>query len=171
MTNTIQSIKTNHLEIKPYGAEDRMAMVELLTNEEIKETFMIPDFSSEEQVINLFERLKLNSHSETIFERGIYLKDQLIGFVNEVERSEDHIELGYVIHPMHKSNGYASEMLRSVIEELFRQGHHKVVAGAFEENEASFKVMQKCGMKMLDKEEEISYRGVTHRCLYYGIER
>jgi RimJ/RimL family protein N-acetyltransferase len=162
-------IKTKRLEIKPYKDDDQTAMIELLTNQEIKESFMIPDFRTEEEVIVMFKKLQAFSYSGEHYERGIYLNQQLIGFVNDVEISDGVIELGYVIHPMQKGRGYATEMLRAVIDELFRKGFHQIVAGAFENNAASIQVMQKCGMAKIEKEDDICYHGVLHHCYYYAI--
>jgi RimJ/RimL family protein N-acetyltransferase len=164
-------IKTKRLEIKPYQDVDQAAMVELLTNQEIKKTFMIPDFQKEEEAVTMFKKLQEFSYSEDHYERGIYIENQLIGFVNDVEISNGVIELGYVIHPEHKNKGYASEMLKAVIDDLFHKNFHQIVAGAFENNEASIKVMQKCGMKKITKEDDISYQGVLHHCYYYAISR
>lgn len=162
-------IKTKRLEIKPLQDDDQTAMIELLTNQEIKESFMIPDFKTEEEVIGMFKKLQAFSYSDVHYERGIYLNHQLIGFVNDVEIDHGVIELGYVIHPAQKNMGYATEMLRAVIDELFRKGFHQIVAGAFENNAASIQVMQKCGMEKISKEEDIYYRGVLHHCYYYAI--
>ena len=41
----------------------------------------------------------------------------------------------------------------------------------FEENIASKRVMEKCGMIPIGKEEYIEYRGVVHRCVYYSIKQ
>lgn len=164
-------IKTKRLEIKPYEDEDQNAMIELLTNEKIKENFMIPDFETEKEAINMFKKLQVFSYSDEHYERGIYIEHKLIGFVNDVEIGDGGIELGYVIHPKHQNKGYASEMLKAVIDGLFREGFHQIVAGAFENNAASIKVMQKCGMKKIAKEEDICYRGVFRHCYYYAVFR
>jgi RimJ/RimL family protein N-acetyltransferase len=164
-------LKTRRLEIKPYQDADQAAMIELLTNQQIREGFMLPDFETEKDAISMFKKLQAYSLSEKHYERGIYKEDYLIGFVNDVEIGDDVIELGYVIHPRHQNKGYASEMLKAVIEELFREGFRQVVAGAFEENAASFQVMKKCGMKKIAKEEDICYRGVHHHCYYYAASR
>ena len=50
-------------------------------------------------------------------------------------------------------------------------GYSRVIAGHFEENPASRRVMEKCGMGPMDREENIEYRGVPHRCLYRAIEK
>lgn len=165
----IKVIKTKRLEIKPYKDADQNAMIELLTNQKIKVNFMIPDFETEKEDINMFKKLQTFSYSEEHYERGIYIDNKLIGFVNDVEIGDGVIELGYVIHPKHHNKGYASEMLKAVIDELLREGFHQIVAGAFENNAASIKVMQKCGMKKISKEEDICYRGVLHHCYYYAV--
>lgn len=164
-------LRTKRLEIKPYKDADQNAMIELLTNEKIKENFMIPDFETEKEIINMFKKLQAFSYSEEHYERGIYIENRLIGFVNDVEIGGGVIELGYVIHPEHQNKGYASEMLKAVIDELLRHGFHQIVAGAFENNAASIKVMQKCGMKKIAKEEDICYRGVLRHCYYYAVFR
>jgi RimJ/RimL family protein N-acetyltransferase len=162
-------IKTERLEIKPYQDSDQVAMVELLTNEEIKKTFMIPDFQTDEEAIKMFKKLQASSYDEKHFERGIYLNHQLIGFVNDVEIENGVIELGYVIHPEFHNKGYATEMLKAVISELFRKGFNQIVTGAFENNLASIQVMIKCGMSKITKEDDIEYHGVMQHCVYYAI--
>ena len=39
----------------------------------------------------------------------------------------------------------------------------------FEENAASFRVMEKAGLSRTRREEDIAYRGKTHHCVYYSI--
>lgn len=161
-------IKTERLELKPLSDLDCNSMMALFTNDEIKKTYMLPDFETKEQAEKLFLRMKENSISDSSYLVGIYFNQELIGFANEVEREENKIELGYVIDPKHHNHGYATEMLIAMIEELFSRGFLEVVAGAFEENPASMRVMEKSGMKRLDKVDEIEYRGVVHKCVYYS---
>lgn len=80
-----KTIKTDRLEIKPYRVADRKRMAELLTNSEIRKTFMIPDFKTEEDLLYMIEKLYQFSLADNHFERSIYLEDSLIGFVNDVE--------------------------------------------------------------------------------------
>lgn len=161
-------IKTERLVLKPYTDDDRVRMIQMLTDEKIKETYMIPDFKSEEEALKLFFRLKNDSLSDKCLEAGIYLNCMLIGFVNEVDKDGDRIELGYVIDPEYNNRGYATEALKGVMDELFRSGVKEIVTGAFESNIASIKVMQKCGMKLTQKVEDIEYHGMVHHCVYYS---
>lgn len=161
-------IKTERLELKPISDKDRDNVIELLMDTEVKKTYMIPDFETEEQAEKMFLRLRDLSLSKDFYEVGIFLSDELIGFASEVERENDKIELGYAISPKHHNKGFATEMLKGMIEELFKDGFSEVVTGAFEENIASIRVMEKCGMEKLDKVEKIEYRGVVHNCVYYS---
>lgn len=162
-------LTTPRLVLKSFEDTDVEKMVEILTDSKIKETFMIPDFETKENAIRMFERMKEQSCSEEHYVRGIYLQGELIGFVNDVELKENQIELGYVIHPEFQNQGYATEMLDAVIQELFRKGFKEVVTGAFETNAASRKVMEKCRMRVIDKVEDIEYRGKVHHCVYYSV--
>ena len=164
-------ITTKRLVLKPYDDNDEDTMIELLTNEKIKETFMIPDFNTKDEVVSMFKKLQEFSCSQNHYEVGIYKDDYLIGFINDVYMDEVKIELGYVIHPDFHSKGYATEALTAAIDDLFEKGFKEVMAGAFETNKSSCRVMEKCGMKLIDKEEDICYQGKLQHCIYYSIKK
>jgi RimJ/RimL family protein N-acetyltransferase len=65
------------------------------------------------------------------------------------------IEVGYVINSKYKNNGYCSEALKGLISYLFSKEVKAVTSGAFEGNNASFKVMEKAGMSKIDKVDRI----------------
>lgn len=163
-------IKTKRLTLHAFSDVDQAAMITLLTNETIKQTFMIPDFTQEEEVIALFQKIKEDSLHSDSFQVGIYKGEKLIGFINNPERDGDTMELGYVIHPAYHKQGYATEALKAVIPYLFQQGCHEIRAGAFEDNYASIKVMEACGMKRIGKEDDIFYHEKMHHCIYYAIQ-
>ena len=162
-------LETRRLTIKPYALEDVDGLVELLTNPEITKTFMVPEFASMEQAQNLAKKLIAFSQKEDTkhLEYGIYLDGKLIGFINDCGVEKDEIEIGYAIHPDYQGNGYATEAVQAIICELRDMGFRKVIAGFFEENIASSRVMQKCGMRPNGVTEEEEYRGKCHVCHYY----
>ena len=162
-------ITTERLTLHPFAECDEQRMIEIFCNEQIKQTYMIPDFQDMEQAKALFRRMMELSKSDDHFTYGIYLGGELIGFINDCEMSDTDIELGYVILPEHQGKGYATEAVRAAIHELFRIGIKRVTAGFFEENHASQRVMEKCGMHRIEQEDDIEYRGAVHHCLYYGI--
>jgi RimJ/RimL family protein N-acetyltransferase len=75
---------------------------------------------------------------------------QVIGdFILQLTREQHRTaELGYVIHPDHQGNGYATEagwvLLRIAFEHL---SLHRVVAGLDARNIASARVLEKLGMR------------------------
>jgi RimJ/RimL family protein N-acetyltransferase len=167
MKNKDLLIKTNRLILKNISIKDQKEFIEIIENEEVSKTYMLPLFKTYEEKLNLFNRfIELTNNLER-FVYGIYLKDRLIGFVNDVYIKDDEIELGYVIDPRFKNQGYASEVLDYSINYLFSLGYKSVKAGAFIENKASLRVIQKCNMQKLDGYEEIVYRDEKHLCENY----
>ena len=169
----VEVLQTERLEIKPFAAEDRERLSALLTNGEIKKTYMLSDFETPERLEKMMDNFERLSHDENRFLRGVYDADGLVGFVNDVEMVDRHaggyIELGYVIHPTYWGRGYATEMLGAVIGVMAHEGFVTVRTGAFSENLASMRVMEKCGMQRISLTEDIEYRGETHHCIYYEI--
>ena len=164
-------IQTERLELRPIRAGDREAMCELLTDDIIKQTYMLPDFDDEAALERMFLRFCALSEDESRFVVGIALEGKLIGFINDVGYGDGCIELGCAIHPAHHNRGYAAEALRAAIHALFERGFVRVEAGAFEQNTASLRVMEKCGMEETGKSEPIDYRGRIYRCVYRAIEQ
>ena len=156
------------IDLRPITDLDKELMIEIFKNEEVKETYMIPDYSSDEGYINLFENFKKLSNDTRRYVRGIYLGNKLIGFINEVEKTEESIELGYVISPLYKGRGFATRALDLSINYLLSIGYKEIVCGAFETNLASIRVMEKAEMKKMLKTDQIEYRGKMHKCIYYS---
>lgn len=150
---------------------DEAALIPLLTNNAIKQTYMLPDFEKPEDALPLARRLVSLSRDPQRFVRGMEEAGMLVGFLNDVEIESGSIELGYVVHPSHWGQGFATAALKQAIAELFSLGYREVLCGAFEENPGSLRVMEKAGMHRLEKTDEIEYRGKVHRCIYYSIKR
>lgn len=56
-------------------------------------------------------------------------------------------ELGYVFHPAHGGRGYATEACRRVLDEVFADGAHRVVAHCDPRNERSWALLERLGMR------------------------
>ena len=162
---------TERLEIKPICMEDKEDVLDLLTDKTVSKTYMFPPFAKREEAIPLFERLVRLSNDESRFVAGIYLNGRFIGMMNDVEVKGKQIEMGYAYLPAYYNRGYATEAFRSAIGYLLDHGFDTVLAGAFQENPASLRVMQKCGMIKQDYTDEIEYRGAVHNCIYYAIAK
>ncbi len=162
---------TARLSLRPVPDSDLDAMTALWLSDEIKKTYMIPDFATPDALERSVRRFLELSRMKAHFVRGIYLDDRLVGFLNDVETDGACVEIGYVIHPAAWGRGYATAALRMAIGELFEKGFSVVRAGAFEENVPSLRVMEKCGMVPTGKTESVEYRGGTHTCVYGEIHK
>ena len=164
-------LETKRLLLRPIEERDMAQLLFLLKNDVIKQTYMIPDFSSEEMAIRLAQRFIALSQGEEKLVVGIALDGRLIGFLNETEKTDNEIEIGYALHPDFHGRGYMTEAFGAVINALLSVGYSAVLAGAFEENLASIRVMEKCGMTRIGRTETIDYRMKAHHCVYYTIEK
>ena len=158
------------LTLKRFSEEDAQAAIRILMSDQVKKTYMLPDLT-DESANALFHRLHHLSLQQEHYIRGIYINDTLVGFINDTEICDGSIELGWVVHPDYQNLGYATEAVKKAIKELFALGYCEIVAGAFAENPASIRVMEKNGMQRLEKIEEIDYRGKIHHCVFYSIRK
>lgn len=166
-----ESIKTKRLVLKSLSMNDIVDLVLLLTDEEVGKTYIIPSYDTKEEYVSLAKKLiefsKVSKENHLFY--GIYLNDRLIGFINDCKIEESLIEVGYVVNPKYQNNGYASEALLAVIENLKEMGFKTIRAGYFESNIASKRVMLKCFMKPIEFTDTIDYRGKAHKCHYCHI--
>jgi RimJ/RimL family protein N-acetyltransferase len=146
-------------------------LIALMKNEEVGKTYMVPDLPTREAEMKLFARLCELSESNGRYVYGIFLEERLIGMLNDTDICGKTIEVGYAIHPAYSGKGYATEALTAIIPHLFSVGFEEVIAGAFECNPASLRVMEKSGMKRSNLTASVEYRGVTHKCIYYSIKK
>lgn len=160
-------MKQTKIVLRPIPAADAGVIADILLDNSVKQTYMVGDLSKEEAEQRAL-RIASLSRQEDRYIRGIYANESLVGFLNEVEIKDGSIELGWVVAPAHQNNGYATEAVLLAMDALFAKGFSRVIAGAFSENAASMRVMEKAGMARQEFTEPIEYRGVTHTCIYYA---
>lgn len=164
-------LTTKRLVLRALDDQDKNDMVEMLLDSLIKRTYMIPDLKNQEEIDSFFNKLKKLCSSDKYIAYAIALDNKVIGYTNSVSIKNNTIEMGYFINSHYWNKGYATEAFSAVIDELFRIGFDKIIAAHFEENPASGRVMQKCGMIKIAREETISYRDKEHRCIYYETDK
>ncbi|MBP5230956.1 MAG: GNAT family N-acetyltransferase [Clostridia bacterium] len=100
---------------------------------------------------------------------------RLIGIILyfDVNGTEKTCEIGYGIGSGHWNRGYATEAVRGFLDWLFTEnGFRTVFASFFTGNEASKRVMEKCGMRYSRfSEKELTYLDVERDLTYYEISR
>ena len=163
--------KTKRLTIRPMSVADKEDILDLVTNEIVSKTYMFPAFESRAAAEPLFQRLVKLCEDENRYVAGVYLDERFIGMMNGVDIKDTQIEMGYAYLPAYYNQGFATEAFAGAIDYLFGCGFETVLAGAFEENPASMRVMEKCGMEKISFTEEIEHRGKIHHCVYYAINK
>ena len=106
---------------------------------------------------------------------AIRLKDtgRLIGIILYFDEKDGECEIGYGIGSKYWNKGYMTEAVKRFIEYCFNEkGFHTVYASYFVGNDASRRVMEKCGMKYERySEKELTYLGAERDLIYYRIGR
>ena len=106
---------------------------------------------------------------------AIRLKEtgRLIGILSLFDGKDGACEIGYGIGSRYWGRGYATAAVKRFLEYLFNErGCHTVYASCFPGNDASLRVMEKCGMRYNHfSEKELSYLSVERDLIYYVIRR
>lgn len=154
----IQPIETSRLVIRQFKPED-WQMVYSYTGDAVVMTFMEEGPMSAIQTKEFVE--KNASEQASAFPLLLKAQDQLIGhMVFHPWFAPFTYEIGWVLHPDHQGNGYATEAARALLRYGFESLHaHRVIATCQPENPASYRVMEKIGMK-----REAHFR----KCIYRG---
>ena len=160
-------ISTPRLTLHAIAPKDENALIDLLTHPTVGKTYMLPEFTAREEARPLAQKITALSADDTRFVYGVFLSDRLIGMVNDVTTQDTYIELGYAYHPNYYNRGYATEVLIACIDTLLSLGYPAVRTGAFPENTASIRVMEKAGMTRLAETETVEYRGKTYHCVLF----
>jgi len=106
---------------------------------------------------------------------AIRLKEtgRLIGVLVCFAESDDACEIGYGLGSRYWGKGYATEAAKRFVDYCLNdKGYRAVYASYFVGNDASRRVMEKCGMTYdrLEK-NELEYRGVWRDLAYYVIRK
>ena len=114
------------------------------------------------------EAYQKNNH---LFAIRLKKTGRLIGIIIYFDEKEDSCEIGYGIGSGYWGRGYATEAVSRFLRYLFlEKGFKTVYASFFTGNDASRRVMEKCGMTF-DRfsEKELSYMGRERDLTYYSL--
>ena len=104
---------------------------------------------------------------------AIRLKEtgRLIGIILCFDEKDGSCEIGYGIGSGYWGKGYATEAVACFLTYLFRERKIRTVyASFFTGNDASRRVMEKCGMTFSRlSEKELTYLGKERDLIYYSI--
>ena len=139
----MEEISTERLLLRPFFETDYDDLFEFLSQLKYDEFEGYPDITRE----NGREHLKYRLGSDEFFAVELLSSGKVIGNIYCGNRDFDAKEIGYIINGDYQRMGYALEALRAVIENAFRKGAHRVFAECDPRNTASWKLLEKAGMK------------------------
>lgn len=147
-------LRTERLRLRPAAVEDAEATWRVRRHEEVSR-WMTAAPQTLEEYRTRFEDPKRLAKTLVVELDGVVIGDLMLAVEDawaqaEVAEhaSEVQAEIGWCIDPQHQGHGYATEaaeaMLRLCFEELSLR---RVVANCFADNEASWRLMERLGMR------------------------
>ncbi|HRD68806.1 MAG TPA: GNAT family N-acetyltransferase [Legionella sp.] len=142
-------INTTHLGMRFIRKEDAKYLETLDKDPEVKE-FYPEGALSDEEIREFIEESLINFKEKRLPCLVIFKarNDEFVGeaYFDQIETGE--IKVGYLFHKKHWNKGYASEVLKALLNwAKLHIDTDYIIAYADRNNEGSFRVMEKCGMK------------------------
>lgn len=168
-------IETNRLKIRKFLPDDWKSLFDYLSMKEIY-TF------EPGQPISKVEAKQMaanRSFGNSFFAVTLKASEKMIGhlYFSQIEPLEFMTwELGYIFNPLYQNQGYCSESAKAMIEYAFLHWNaHRITAFCNPNNIASWKVLEKIGMKREGFFEKKAFfrrdeenRPIWHDCFAYG---
>ena len=127
----MKEIMTDRLVLRPFRETDYDDLYAFLSPLREDEFEGYPGITYESGRVYLEQRLG----SEEFYAAALRDSGRVIGNIYCGDRDFDAKEVGYIIHPANRRQGYALEALKAVIAEAFRSGAHRVYAECDPRNE------------------------------------
>ena len=168
-------LKNNLLKLRKFQSEDIPIELAQDTNPEIMQ--YVRDILPEEEALNRAQSIAKKwsgLEDEWIgFSLRTLKEDRMMGMLSFKITSMEYaiVEIGYRIHPDFQNQGFVTAAASLLLNFLFNELKvHKVVATCVPENMASWKVMEKIGLKAEGHFKEHSkIGGIWYDELYYGL--
>ena len=163
----LEQVETERLILDPIKETDKEDyFINISHDKKVLETFVC-------RYAETMEEFDFSSYPgrQDLFAIRLKKTGRLIGIVNYFDEKDGSCEIGYGIGSGYWNRGYATEAVHWFLEYLFREkGLKTVYASFFTGNDASRRVMEKCGMKYSHfVEKELVYQDVPRDLTYYVI--
>ena len=151
----MRELNTERLHLRYLTAGDAQTMFDTWTSDPEVPKYMTwnvhEDVSETKRILEGW----LNEYGKPdCFRYGIELKStgELIGMIDVVGYRDGCPDIGYCSGKRFWGNGYMTEALKSVRDELFANGYDTLLIEAVKENTGSNRVIQKCGFELTGSE-------------------
>ncbi len=172
----VLKLETERLKIRRFEMNDANAMFEFLSDREscYLDGGYEPYTEKNTDYYGLMSEFVEEKTRYTIVRKDT---DELIGMIHLMEtndRAVEVMEIGYTINPSQRRCGYAMEAVEAMLNYLLHVLHlDMVIAGAFEKNMASLKMIEKLGFIFEGRKRKGLYHPVhgPSDLLYFYMER
>ncbi len=149
-------IKTNRLTLRPLTIDDCDDVCKYVCDDDNCRFMIFFPCENAEEAFNYLVTSQSNWCNEkpAFYDFAVVLSDVVIGhvsiyFINEDDNSS--VELGWVFNRQYQGRGYATEAVNALLDfAANRLGYSKIIACCDYRNVASYKLMERVGMTLID---------------------
>ena len=165
------TLNSGNITLDKITIEDAYDYFLIASNPNITTSFMLEETINLEEAKSAIEEVINNYSDNEFYYFAIRLDNKLIGVMKSYE--SDYLELGYAINEKYWNNGYATKALDLATNYFLSIPRiKKIILGAFSDNYASIRVMEKCNYKLLGiKKDEFYYKGKSRDIVYFIKEK
>lgn len=136
-------IETENLILRNFQLKDEEDLCEYMLQRIDAEFERYEDFTREKGK----NEIEFRSTSDEFYAIELKENHKVIGNIYLGNRDFNSRELGYVLNEKYQRMGYGSEASKAAISYMFDHGTHRIFAECCPQNIASWKTMEKIGMK------------------------
>lgn len=136
-------IETDRLIVRNFELKDEKDLCEYMMQRIDAEYESYPDFSVEKAK----SEIEYRSKSDEFYAIELKESHKVIGNIYLGKRDFNARELGYVLNENYHRRGYGYEAASAIISYFFNKGIHRIFAECAPGNTASWKLMEKLGLK------------------------
>lgn len=161
------TLKSGNITLDKITLDDAYDYYLIASNPNITTSFMLDEVENITEAKSEIEDIISNYSDNEFYYFAIRLDGKLIGVMKSYE--SDYLELGYAINETYWNKGYATIALKLVTDYFLSIDRiKKIILGAFSDNYASIRVMEKCGYSFMGlKKDEFYYKGKSRDIAYF----
>ena len=156
----VPELHTGRMILREIEEQDASEIVRWRDDPEVYRYFKSPHQITMEEHLNWYQHRYL-SNPDRLDWIGVVAEDGRKAGVFGLAMDEDTAEVSYLLEPETQHRGYAAEAVKELLCYAFSQGIRRVIAEIHRENDASLKLVNRLGFRLLKGEGDF---------LTYGIE-
>ena len=161
------TLNSGNITLDKITLNDAKDYYQIASNPNITTSFMLEEVENIEEAKSAIEEVINKYNDNEFYYFAIRLNNKLIGVMRSYE--SDYLELGYAINEEYWNKGYATIALKLATDYFLKIDRiKKIILGAFIDNYASIRVMEKCGYTFIGvKKDEFFYKGKSRDIVYF----